>query len=116
MKSITPYQQAILAEMGIVQYRLRQPPTELAAEAEPTPAHPKQAVAAEQPTPQAIANHPMWQDIQQALLFIERSAEVTWHVADDICFDGQTLKCPAPSTLSTQPGLKRALWQALQLR
>ena len=118
MKSLTPYQQAMLTEMGIVQYRLRQPLEGYVSETEPAAEQSQPAAATEQSAPvaavSAIADEPMRQDIQQALRCIGKSTEFTWYPLDEICFDGQTLKCPAPSVLSAQPGLKRTLWKILQ--
>ncbi|MDF2180077.1 hypothetical protein P2G88_17615 [Aliiglaciecola sp. CAU 1673] len=112
MKSLSPYQQAILTEIGISQWQLRTPtkettPRELAEEPVAVKATPVEKPA------QAIwinQQEPMWQDIYLA---VGEPDGFKWQQADVVAFCDGILSAPSPEALQASPALKRQLWQSL---
>ncbi|WP_141096242.1 hypothetical protein [Lacimicrobium sp. SS2-24] len=151
MKTLSPYQSAMLTEMGIVQWQLRAPeklvllsqsndsktvpqhdvqahvavepsPRESATPTEPLAAH-NAAESAHTPEsqnqeplalPQADQHHPLFNDIQLALAWLDKDQQIDWMIAESLSFDGQLLLAPAPQDLSLAPAMKKQLWQRLQ--
>ena len=132
MNALSEYQQAVLAQLDIIQWRLRDPDVNAQAQVEPViespavqtlPQDPIQsdvpAQSVEQPVPkvQYVQQDSLFaQDVLLAVQQLQQSTEVTldWQLGDTIQLRDVGLITPSPEQLQAQPQLKKQLWNILQ--
>ncbi|WP_438864846.1 DNA polymerase III subunit psi [Neptunicella sp.] len=135
MNALSEYQQAVLGQLGIIQWRLRDPAVNAQTQSEPvaespvvsTPlseivknvAQPEDLVTATpaENTVQQMKLDPLFaQDVLLALEQLQPTVSVTldWQVGEQIQLNENLLITPPLEQLQAQPQLKKQLWNILQ--
>ncbi|WP_416305889.1 hypothetical protein [Neptunicella sp. SCSIO 80796] len=129
MKALSEYQQAVLDQLDIVQWRLRTPVaddetrsppvTETAVVSPPVSVEtsPEIPQTNSEPEPQLVDRDSAFaKDVALAVELLQQIARETlnWQVGESIQINAEGLVTPDLEQLHTQPQLKKQLWNALQ--